>query len=571
MPASGDFNRDSMTITAVIATAHPVARRDSRGSFMEVLDPAGLDLSATDDVPFLDSHNRTRAQATIGRAQNVLIEDGKVVADLRFSMADDVAPIVQRVQDGTLSKFSAGYAVSRWRESVENGVRTRTAVNWTLVEVSLVAIPADPNCQKRGEDMALDETYDRAATIEQIRSALALPEEWATRMAEAEGELTEEEIRESAREELLKRQKAAPKIRVHSSNDDPAQIATRQSDAVAFRMAGGEMPEAAREFLGMTLKDLAADSLQRAGVSTRGMSADEVFQRAAIGTSDFPLLVSNAMSKVALDSYKAAESPLKAMARQRTLPNFKESTSIRLGEMGRLEEMTEHGEFTHTSRAESGEKMRLKTFGRAINVSRKLLIDDDLNMLGDMTAAMGAAAAQTEAEELVATFTGNPDMTDGNPVFHVSRGNLAASGLALGSAGDISAIDEARKSMRVVKGLDGKTVIGVQPKYLIVGPESETAAEQILAAIYAATKDDVNAFSGKLQLVVEPRISGPEWFLMADPSRVPALQYAYLSATQGVQIQRQEAWTTLGLQYRAFLDFGTGWVDWRGAYFNPGA
>ncbi len=569
MPATGDFNRDSMTITAVIATAHPVARRDSRGPYVEVLDPAGLDLAGADDVPFLDSHNRTRAQATIGRAQNVRIEDGQVVADLRFSVADDVAPIVQRVQDGTLSKFSAGYSVRKWRESVDNGLRTRTAVDWSLLEVSLVAIPADPNCSKRSEGMALDDNQsDRAALIEQIRSSLALPEDWATRMND---ELTDDEIRESAREELLKRQKAAPKIRVHGGAEDPAQISTRQADAIAFRMAGGDLPDSAREYVGMSLRDLAADSLQRAGQSTRGMSADEVFQRAAVGTSDFPVLVSNSMNKVALDSYRAAESPLKALARQRTLPNFKESTSIRLGEMGRLEEMTEGGEFIHTSRAETGEKMSLKTFGRAINVSRKLLIDDDLNMLGDMTAAMGAAAAQTEAEELVATFTGNPVLSDGNAVFDASRGNLAAVGVALGAAGDLAAIDDARKAMRTIKGLDGKTIIGVQPKYLVVGPESETAAEQILASIYAATKDDVNAFSGKLSPVVEPRITGPGWFIMAEPSRVPALQYAYLSAAQGVQIQRQEAWTTLGLQYRAFLDFGTGWVDWRGAYFNPGA
>lgn len=569
MPATGDFDGDSMTITAVIATAHPVARRDKRGGYMEVLDPAGLDLNA-DDVPFLDSHNRTRAQATIGRAQNVRIEGGQVVADLRFSQADDVQPIVQRVQDGTLSKFSAGYAVRKWRESVEGGVRTRTAVAWSLVEVSLVAIPADPNCQKRGESMALDDTTPQAALIEQIRSALALPEEWATRMAEAEDELTEDEIRESAREELLKRKATAPKIRVHGGNDDPAQIMTRQTDAVAFRMAGGTLPDASREFVGMSLKDMAADALQRAGQSTRGLTADEVFTRAAMGTSEFPLLVSNAMNKVALDSYKAAESPLKALARQRTLPNFKESTSIRLGELGRLEEMNEHGEFTHTGRAEAGETMRLKTFGRAINVSRKLLIDDDLNMLGDMTAALGEAAAQTEADELVATFTGNPDMSDGNPVFHTDRGNLAATGVDLGSATDLAAIDNARKAMRVVKGLDGKTIIGVTPKYLVVGPEAETEAEKLLAAIYAATKDDVNAFTGKLQLVVEPRITGTGWYLMAEPARVPSLQYAYLSAAQGVQIQRQEAWTTLGMQYRAFLDFGTGWVDWRGVYHNPG-
>ena len=89
-------------------------------------------------------------------------------------------------------------------------------------------------------------------------------------------------------------------------------------------------------------------ALARAGVSVRGMTQDEILQRSAMGASDFPTLVSNAMNKVAAQAYQAAESPLKALARQRVLPNFKESTAIRLGEMGRLEEMTEHGEFKHT-------------------------------------------------------------------------------------------------------------------------------------------------------------------------------------------------------------------------------
>ena len=47
--------------------------------------------------------------------------------------------------------------------------------------------------------------------------------------------------------------------------------------------------------------------------------------------------------------------------------------------------------------------------------------------------------------------------------------------------------------------------------------------------------------------------------------------YGYLASAQGVQIQRAEAWDTLGIKYRAFLDFGTGWSDWRGAYQNPGS
>mgnify|MGYP000403871006 FL=1 len=79
-------------------------------------------------------------------------------------------------------------------------------------------------------------------------------------------------------------------------------VIRRQADAVAVRMAGGTCPDDARQYMGDSLLDMARGSLARAGVSTRGMSPDEVFQRAAHGTSDFPLVVSNAMGKVAADA-----------------------------------------------------------------------------------------------------------------------------------------------------------------------------------------------------------------------------------------------------------------------------
>ena len=104
-----------------------------------------------------------------------------------------------------------------------------------------------------------------------------------------------------------------------------------------------------------------------------------------------------------------------------------------------------------------------------------------------------------------------------------------------------------------------------------MSPDLETSAEKLLASIYAATSADVAAFAGKLTLVVEPRLTGNTWYVLADPAQVPSMQYGYLAAAQGVQIQRQDAWNTLGLQYRAWVDFGTGWLDWRGAYRAAGA
>ncbi|MGV8987127.1 MAG: hypothetical protein ACOH2H_12690 [Cypionkella sp.] len=290
---------NALTITAVVATPTPVLRRDAKGLFAEVLHSSGVDLTGL-DLPLLDSHDRSTTKAVLGRAANFRREGDTVVADLTFSTAADVAPIVAPVRDGSLSHFSIGYTVRRWAEAGAAGERVKRAVAWTLNEVSLVSTPADPNARKRSMPKDL-QTDDRTALIERLRTAFNLPEDWATRAAEVGEELTDEELRTDARE-VAQAQRSARKpamIRAHGASDDPAQIITRRADAVAFRMARGDLPAASRESVNLSLMELARESLARAGVSSRGMSADEVLQRAAHTTSDFPLVVSNAANKVA--------------------------------------------------------------------------------------------------------------------------------------------------------------------------------------------------------------------------------------------------------------------------------
>ncbi|MGV8987126.1 MAG: hypothetical protein ACOH2H_12685 [Cypionkella sp.] len=81
--------------------------------------------------------------------------------------------------------------------------------------------------------------------------------------------------------------------------------------------------------------------------------------------------------------------------------------------MGRLEPLTESGEFTATSCAERGESMQLATFGRRFDLSCNLIVNDDLNLSDNVT------------------------------VFHASCDNVAA-----GTALDVDGIAAARQIMR---------------------------------------------------------------------------------------------------------------------------
>lgn len=573
------FDPETRTVSAVIATPTPVPRRDARGPFLEVLTADTLDLSAAEGLPVLDSHRTESVRDTLGRVRSIALEGDNVVAVLEITSAEDAAPVVQRIADGTVNAVSIGYRVpAGWTEKSTPEGRVKSPVRWQITEVTLTSNPADPNARLRSQQKESkmepeviettapdDAEKTRRREIRALVRSAGLAPEAADDLIDAGADLTR--ANEEVRKAVQQRSRSAPIIRSHApANDDPAVITRRQSDALATRMAGGACPDDARQYLGVSLRDIAVESLTRSGVSTRGMTADEVFTRAAHTTSDFPLVVSNAMNKVALETYRAAESPLKTLCRQRTLPNFKPSTAIRLGELGRLEELAENGEITHTSRAENGETLRLKTFARGVTVSRNLMIDDDLGLLGDMTAALGEAAAQTEADILVDLITGNPNLSDGTAVFHASRGNVGSA-----AAPSVASLTAAREAMRTRTGLDGKTIISATPRFVLVGADLETLAEQVLASIQPNKTDDVNPFGGRLALLVEPRLPEGTWYVFADPARLAAMHYAYLSSAQGVQIQRTEAWDTLGMKFRAFLDFGAGWLDWRGTHRIPGA
>lgn len=569
------FNADAMTVDAVISTFAPVTRRDARGAYTERLDPAGLDLSGLVGSPLLDGHRQGSARDVIGTIAAYRMEGPTLVATIRLSGAADAAPIITRIQEGTLKGVSIGYRVARWEDSVDpiSKARVRTAAAWAISEVSAVPIPADSGATFRSNPMPKDiEDNTRAALIQRLVAAHDLPDEWATRMEEAGEELTDDEVRTQARaaaaEALQTRARQTPRIRTVASHEDPATVMQHRADALFARVSGTAPTEQARPFMADSLRDHARAAVEATGTSTRGMDTDQLFRAAMHTTSDFPGLLTSTGNRTLMGGYQAAQSPIKNnLARQATMADFRPSTRLKLSDVGLLEKVSESGEIKSTTRGEAAESYALDTYATQFAISRKALINDDLGAFRDWGATAGRMAAETEANLLLKLLLSNPVMAeDGLALFHATHGNLAAA-----AALSVATLDAARKAMRGMKALDGKTPINATPKFLVVGPEQETTAEQVLASIYAATVADVNPFGGKLTLLVEPRITDDRFYIFADPAVLPVLEYAYLSSAQGPQMASREGWDVLGMEFRVVLDFGCGAVDWRGAFFNPGA
>jgi len=332
------------------------------------------------------------------------------------------------------------------------------------------------------------------------------------------------------------------------------------------------LEDAARQYRGMTLLELARESLGNAGVNTRGLSRDEVATRALHSTSDFPEILSAVTNKTLRQAYDAYPRTFALFCRQVLATDFKSMHRVQLGEAPQLLEVGESGEFKRGTLGESKESYRVKTYGRVVAITRQVLINDDLDAFTRIPAMYGNSIAQLESDVVWGIITSNPAMADGNALFHTTHKNLAATGAAL----DVASVGAARAAMALQTGLDKKTVLNIRPAFLIVPAALELKAEQLVAQnlVPADSAKVVPQSIRTLSPISEPRLdaaSATSWYLAASPNQIDTIEYAYLEGQQGAYIETRNGFDVDGVEIKCRLDFGAKAIDWRGLYKNPGA
>ncbi|MET3791779.1 prohead protease/major capsid protein fusion protein [Aquamicrobium terrae] len=332
------------------------------------------------------------------------------------------------------------------------------------------------------------------------------------------------------------------------------------------------LEDAARQYRGMTLLELARESLGNAGVNTRGLSRDEVATRALHSTSDFPEILSAVTNKTLRQAYDAYPRTFALFCRQVLATDFKAMHRVQLGEAPQLLEVGESGEFKRGTLGESKESYKVKTYGRVVAITRQVLINDDLDAFTRIPAMYGNSIAQLESDVVWGIITSNQAMADGTALFHANHRNLAGTGAAL----DVANVGAARAAMAKQTGLDKKTVLNIRPAYLIVPASLELKAEQLVAQnlVPAATASVVPQSIRTLSPISEPRLdaaSETAWYLAASPAQIDTIEYAYLEGQQGAYIETRNGFDVDGVEIKCRLDFGAKAIDWRGLYKNPGA
>lgn len=637
-PGSADEEQRTVEITW---TTGAKGRRWSWdiGNYMEELEVSTKAVRLerlNNGAPLLGVHNQWELRSVLAVVEKAWLEGAEGRALVRFSQRPDADEIFRDVKDGILRNISVGYAVHRYEviDEDDDKMPTYRAVDWEPHELSLVPIGFDDGAKVRSAQSPAEYEGQRFSTIFETREAPEPAEQpAAVATTQEETVMTPEEIR-AAEDKIRSEATAAERQRsttirqmaekvglgeaaadMIERNLTPAEASAELLDklaeaqgksrsaqptqvqaAVDIAVLGAKrtamqnallhrcdptikLEEAAREFRGMRLIDMARESVELVGGNVRGMTPQEV-ARAALGcdrtafraagmhtTSDFPLLLGSTVNRTLRAAYELAPQTWRPLGRQTTVPDFREVTRAALGDIAALEKVNEHGEYKYGTLDEEGAPLKVAKFGKIIAITWEAVVNDDLGALTRVPQSLGAAAAQTESDLVWALLLNNPNLA-GTPVFDASRGNLAAAGGAINT----TTLAAARAAMRKQKSKAGH-FLNIGPQFLVVGPDKELEAFQFTSTNYVPAKNaDINdSRNASLTVIVDARITGNQWYLYAAPGVVDTFEYAYLEGEQGVFTETREGFEVDGMEIKARLVFGAGWIDYRGGYKNPGA
>lgn len=350
-----------------------------------------------------------------------------------------------------------------------------------------------------------------------------------------------------------------------------------------------KLDDNARRFAGLTLLDITKLCLRARAINYDGWSKREV-AKTALGirsgglhsASDFPNITSDLAGKVLRQRYMEAPQTFLPIVRKTTLPDFKSRKVMQLSESPPLSKIVAGGRYERGTMGEGKEQYSLSKYGAIFAITWEAIVDDDLDAFTRIPGQFGQSARNLESDLVWAQITGNPTMGDGVALFHSSHGNI-------GTAADIDVdpVGEARALLRLQRGIargiddNGEVIPGsllnLSAKYLIVPAKLETDADKLVSpVIYAGQVSDANVFTGRLQVIAEPRLDAVDedtWYVSSDPSQIDMVEAATFedAGAEGPMVDSRVGFDVDGQEFKCTHLFAAKVIDWRGFVRNAGA
>lgn len=563
----------------------------------------------------LFNHDR---DAVVGHVEKVWIEDNRGKALVRFDEDEKSDMIFKKVQSGTLQGVSVGYSIKRYevlddKDSVSSNGRfkgpdTYVVTDWEPLEISIVSVPADPTV---GVGRSAEEIHTSIDTQEdntrmdqeknlEVQEVKSAPVETGLTQADLQKAMEQErkrtseitamfrdfdvegadeaivlgksveEARAMVMDELRARNKGVS-VTMGEAESDKFRAAAQDAVLMAAGLPVAEPAPGANELRGYSMIELARESLQRECNTKANFGDNMEMARAAINsTSTFPAIMSNLANKSVMVGFNEAETTFQIWAGKGSNRDFKEAARVALSEAGNLELVPEGGQFQQDVFKEASARTKVATYGKIFSLTRQAIINDDLGLFSKIATKYGSAAKRLVNKMVYAQLTGDVKMQDNVALFDDKHGNVAKTGEAL----SVKAIAKAITAMRRQKGIQGTANLNITPKYLVVPPELEVTAYQIVnstAAVDGTNSGVVNPYKGRFVIVADAELTDPDaWYLVADASQHDTIEVTYLNGVETPRLETRQGFDVDGIEYKVAFDCGVSALDFRGLYKNAG-
>lgn len=382
-----------------------------------------------------------------------------------------------------------------------------------------------------------------------------------------------EKAEDAVRDGLLRRAYASAGIKQSIENSEDSAL----GNVELVRMAEMILRSGGINCDRMSKRDIAAVAMGNTSTMYRlGIKRDgEAYHT----TGSFPNLLMDASNKTLLAAYAEAPYTWSLWARQAgSVADFKNINRIRYSEAASLSVVPENDQYSESRMSDEKESYSVEKYGKVSTVSWETIVNDDLDALARTPAMMGIAARRTQNEKVYDVLTANANMADGNALFSSAHSNVAS----VGGSPSVSSLNDAYTSMMTQTGVDGQTIINVEPAFIIGPPSLRGTILQLLGSFSdpvaggtnAGNANSLNIHQNVLTPIIEPQLessSATQWYMCASNSLIDTVEIAFLQGEEAPVLESEYDMKRDCYFYKVRQTFGVKAIDWRGLYRNAGA
>ncbi|WP_397599205.1 hypothetical protein [Silvanigrella sp.] len=573
-------------------------------------------------APLLKDHYY-ELNSQIGVIENSWVEEGKLKAKIRFSKRDDVEPIYQDILDGILRNVSIGYRVLDYKKYKNEGEKYETvrATKILPLELSFVTVPADPDAGVR----ALDDDYIPQIIIENRRLLMLTDNQTATTTQTIASPEPVNQVRANANSEpvsAIKKELSAndcseinricsesfldftraneiiksvtsldeAKVRISeivlkdfkekntqmrhapvtSTGHDESQF-TRSGieSALTYRMLGDKdkIDDNSKRFLNLSMVEIARRLVRNGDL----YNPVDLFQR-AITSTDLPLILSNIADKTLRDRYKIVSKTYEKIVRKVEVSDLNIKTELQTGSFGELADLGELEAYNEVTFGESAETYKTSKHGNSFSFSEEMFLNDRLNVLPRAFQMFADSTAKKISTLVYNNLTkNNTNLSDGLPIFHEKRGNIAVETKDKIFSDDV--ITEALVALTRLKDADNNLIEIPEYKYVYTTKTNEPIVRRVLASIPAVKSQDLNIYAGRFEVIVENRLEElgkNAAIFISSPEDIDGLILSYLKGYEEPKITRIDDPKINAVTFTCKMFAASKAIDTKGFYLhNP--